>query len=169
MLCYNVAYLACRGGRIVLLNWEFAGPDRYFTIRVPDVRLAGAFYQIVFGALELSRRQACNGEQIELGLAIGNTRFYVSSEDHAGMEHRELLRLAQDFGVPFIAVILTVEDRESIAARAIENGARLTFHNAKDAIIVTDPFASHWALVEHKPAIARQASSLRIKDDKVLH
>jgi len=157
------------GGRKVLLNWELAGSDRYFTIKVADVRAAGAFYEIVFGALELSRREARVGVQLELGLAIGRTRFLVSCRKGPGIEQPALSLLAQELDAPFIAVVLPVEDRESIAARAIENGALITCHCTRDAIIIADPFASHWALVERKPVTHRRASALRIQDGKTLH
>jgi hypothetical protein len=153
----------------MLLNWEFAGPDRYFAIRVTDVGIARAFYKTVFRARELSQPEACIGQQTEAGLAIRNTKFFISSQDDPRIERPVLSLLAQEFGVPYIAIILAVDDRESIAARAIKNGAQLDRHSVKDAIIVADPFASHWALLEQKPAIARPDGSLRLRDSKILH
>ena len=69
-----------RGTR-VLIDWELAGPDRRFEIRVPDVQKARSFYKDVLGARETFRKETHNGELVRFGLAIGKVGFVISSED----------------------------------------------------------------------------------------
>jgi uncharacterized glyoxalase superfamily protein PhnB len=137
----------------VLIDWERAGPGREFEIRVPDVIAARTFYKAVLGARETSRQETPGGEAVRLGLAIGRVQFTVTSEP-SGPEDRPLLTLlAADLGVPYIAILLHVEDPDRMAYRAEQNGATVSApHESGEITIVTDPFGSHWVLKKREPA-----------------
>jgi hypothetical protein len=64
----------------MLIDWEGAGSERRFEIRVPNVLEAGKFYRDVFGARETFRQETHNGEVFRLGFAIGRIGFAISSE-----------------------------------------------------------------------------------------
>ena len=131
----------------MLIDWERAGPGRSFEIRVPDVIAAQSFYKNVFGARETSRHESANGEPVRLGLAVGRVEFTISSEmgDEPG---RPLLSLlAADLGVPYVAIMLRVDELERMAYDAEKNGAQVSApHESGDVVIFTDPYGSHWVL-----------------------
>ena len=137
----------------MLIDWELAGPDRRFEIRVPDVRQASSFYKDVLGARETFRKATHNGELVRFGLAIGKVGFVISSEDEAGVETPVLSLLAAELGAPYVAIILQVEDPDRMALIALKNGAKLTeTPESENVTVVTDPFGSHWAFVKREPA-----------------
>ncbi len=136
----------------MLIDWERAGPARAFEIQVPDVIAAKAFYRNVFGARETSRQETAGGEPVRLGLAIGGIRFAISSEK-CEMANRPLLSLlAADLGVPYVAIMLRVEDLDRMAYEAEKNGALVSApHESGDIVIFTDPYGSHWVLKRRAP------------------
>ena len=64
----------------MLIDWERAGPERRFEVRVPNVLQAGKFYRGVFGADETFRQETHNGKVFRLGFTIGRIGFAISSE-----------------------------------------------------------------------------------------
>jgi uncharacterized glyoxalase superfamily protein PhnB len=135
----------------VLIDWELAGPDRRFEIRVPDVEKARFFYKDALGARETFRKETLDGELVRLGLAIGKVGFVISSE--VGVELPLLSLLAAEFGAPYVAIILQVEDPERIALIAVKNGAKVMETTESETILgIIDPFGSHWAFVKREPA-----------------
>ncbi len=138
----------------MLIDWERAGPGRAFEIQVPDVIEAKSFYGNVFGALETSRQETADGEPVRLGLSVGRVEFTISSEKGKEAADRPLLSLlAADLGVPYVAIMLHVEDLDRMAYQAEKNGAQVSApHESGDIVIFTDPFGSHWVLKKREPA-----------------
>lgn len=135
----------------MLIDWELAAPNNSFEIRVPDVRQASLFYRDVLGAQETFRRGTDDGVLVRAGLAAGGIQFVLSSWDEEGQEPALLSRLAAELGVPFLAVILHVDDPDRSALRAIESGAvPKQLPELGDVVVVTDPFGSHWAFVKRE-------------------
>jgi len=138
----------------LLIDWERAGPGRAFEIRVPDVIEAKSFYGNVFGARETSRHETEDGELVRLGLAVGLVRFTISSEKGEEAARPLLSSLAADLGVPYVAIMLRVEDLDRMAYRAEKNGAQVSApHESGDIVIFTDPFGSHWVLKRREPVV----------------
>ncbi len=141
------------GGGTMLIDWEQAGPARAFEIRVPDVIAAKAFYGKVFGAREISRQMTAGGEPVRLGLAFGCIQFTISSDGSEDADRPLLSLLAAELGVPFVAIMLRVEDLDRMAYEAEKNGADVSApHISGDIVVFTDPFGSHWVLKRREPA-----------------
>lgn len=135
----------------MLIDWEAAAPEASFEIQVRDVRRASAFYRDVLGAREMYRSVTDDGVTLRAGLAAGAIQFVLSSQ--AAPEPASLSRLANELGVPYLAVILPVDDPNDIAASAMRNGAALKERpDSDDLVVVTDPFGSHWAFVKREAA-----------------
>jgi uncharacterized glyoxalase superfamily protein PhnB len=135
----------------MLIDWERAGPERRFEVRVLNVLQAGKFYRDVFGADETFRQETHNGKVFRLGFTIGRIGFAISSE--GDIERPLLSSIAEEFGSAFVAVILRVEDPDCMARAAQQAGSGLTRTHQMDLItVVTDPFGGHWALVKREPA-----------------
>jgi uncharacterized glyoxalase superfamily protein PhnB len=166
-------FVACsnEGDKKLLIDWELAGPDRRFEIRVPDVRQASSFYKDVLGAQETFRKATHNGELVRFGLAVGRVGFDVSSEGEEGVETPVLSLLAAEFGAPYVAVILQVEDPDRVALIALKNGAKLTeTPGSENVTVVTDPFGAHWAFAKREPADGHLFSSPpKTRKGKPLH
>ena len=134
----------------MLIDWERAGPERRFEVRVLNVLQAGKFYRDVFGADETFRQETHNGKVFRLGFTIGRIGFAISSE--GDIERPLLSSIAEEFGSAFVAVILRVEDPDCMARAAQRAGSGLTRAHQMDAVtVVTDPFGGHWALVKREP------------------
>jgi len=134
----------------MLIDWERAGPERRFEVRVPNVLQAGKFYRGVFGADETFRQETHNGKVFRLGFTIGRIGFAISSE--GDIERPLLSSIAEEFGSAFVAVVLRVEDPDCMARAAQQAGSGLTRAHQMDAVtVVTDPFGGHWALVKREP------------------
>ena len=137
----------------MLIDWELAGPDRRFEIRVPDVQEASSFYKDVLGARETFRKATHDGDLVRFGLTIGMVGFVISSEGEGEAETPVLSLLAAELGAPYVAIILQVEDPDRMALIALKNGAKLTEKpGSENVTVVTDPFGSHWAFVKREPA-----------------
>lgn len=158
MLCYNVT--ECRnwpieaGGNGMLIDWEGAGPERRFEVRVPNVSQAGTFYRDVFGAKETFRQEAHDGKLFRLGLAVGGIGFAISSEDDIEPERPLLSSIAEGLeSDSVVAVILRVEDPDRMTRAAQDAGSRIT--RARELgpfTVVSDPFGGYWALIKREPA-----------------
>ena len=137
----------------MLIDWERAGPERRFEVRVPDVSQAGKFYRDVFGAKETFRQDAHNGEAFRIGLSIGAISFVISSEDDIEQGRPLLSRIAEELGSTFVAVILRVEDPDRMARAAQDAGGEIKRDHELDPIaVVTDPFGGYWALIKRELA-----------------
>ncbi len=133
----------------MLIDWEEAGGAHAFEIPVPDVIEAKEFYWNVFGAREVSREMTAEGKPVRLGLAFGRIQFTISSgKSDDEEEERPLLPLLADgLGVPFVAIMLHVENLDRMAYEAERNGAQVSApHESGDIVVLTDPFGSHWVL-----------------------
>lgn len=131
----------------MLIDWERAGPGREFEIQVPDVIEAKSFYGNVFGARETSRQESADGKPVRLGLAVGRVQFTISSANEGAANRPLLSLLAADLGVPYVAIMLRVEDLDLMAYQAEKNGALVSApHESGDIVIFTDPYGSHWVL-----------------------
>jgi uncharacterized glyoxalase superfamily protein PhnB len=133
----------------MLIDWEGAGPERRFEVRVPNVLEAGKFYRDVFGARETFRQETHHGGVFRLGFAIGRIGFAVSSEGDIEQERPLLSSIAEELGSGFVAVMLRVEDPDRVAHAARQAGGKLATAAESDGVtVVTDPFGGHWALVK---------------------
>ena len=131
----------------MLIDWEQAGAARAFEIWVPDVIEAKEFYRSVFGAREISRQMTAEGQPVRLDLAFGCIQFTISSDKGEEEDRPRLSLLAADLGVPFVAIMLHVEDLDRMAYEAERNGAQVSApHVSGDIVAFTDPFGSHWVL-----------------------
>jgi uncharacterized glyoxalase superfamily protein PhnB len=147
----------------MLIDWEGAGPERRFEVRVPNVLEAGKFYQDVFGAEETFRQETHNGKVFRLGFAIGRIGFAISSEGDIEQERPLLSSIAEELGSAFVAVILRVEDPDRIARVARQAGSELTRAHEVDFItVVTDPFGGYWALVKREPVLVENLSGFAV-------
>ncbi len=147
----------------MLIDWERAGPERRFEVRVPNVLQAGNFYRDVFGAEETFRQETDNGKVFRLGFAIGRIGFAISSEGDIEQERPLLSSIAEELGSAFLAVILRLEDPDRIARAAQQAGSGLTRAHELDLItVVTDPFGGYWALVKREPVPVVNLSGLAV-------
>jgi uncharacterized glyoxalase superfamily protein PhnB len=137
----------------MLIDWEGAGPERRFEVRVPNVSQAGTFYRDVFGAKETFRQEAHNGKVFRLGLAIGDVGFAISSEDDIEQERPRLSSIADELESDSVAaVILRVEDPDRMARAAQDVGCEIA--RARELgpfTVVSDPFGGYWALIKREP------------------
>ena len=137
----------------MLIDWEGAGPERRFEVRVPNVSQAGTFYRDVFGAKETFRQEAHNGKVLRLGLAIGDVGFAISSEDDIEQERPRLSSIADELeSDSVVAVILRVEDPDRMARAAQDVGSEIA--RARELgpfTVVSDPFGGYWALIKREP------------------
>ncbi len=141
------------GGGTMLIDWEQAGGAHAFEIPVPDVIEAKEFYGNVFGAREVSREMTAEGKAVRLGLAFGGIQFTISSSKDDDEERPLLSLLAAGLGVPFVAIMLHVENLDRMAYEAERNGAQVSApHELGDIVVLTDPFGSHWVLKRREEA-----------------
>jgi predicted enzyme related to lactoylglutathione lyase len=138
----------------MLIDWEQAGASRAFEIWVPDVIEAKEFYGNVFGAREVSREMTAEGKPVRLSLAFGSIQFTISSgKDDEEEDRPRLSLLAAGMGVPFVAIMLHVENLDRMAYEAEKNGAQVSApHESGDIVVLTDPFGSHWVLKRREKA-----------------
>jgi uncharacterized glyoxalase superfamily protein PhnB len=147
----------------MLIDWERAGPERRFELRVPTSCRRGKFYRDVFGAEETFRQETDNGKVFRLGFAIGRIGFAISSEGGIEQERPLLSSIAEELGSPFVAVILRVENPDRMARAARQAGSELTRAHELDLIIVvTDPFGGYWALIKREPVPVANLSGLAV-------
>ena len=138
----------------VLIDWERAGPERRFEVRVPNVLQAGKFYRDVFGADETFRQETHNGKVFRLGFTIGRIGFSISSEGDIEPERPLLSSIAHELeSDSVVAVILRVEDPDCMARTAQDAGSRISRARELDPFtVVSDPFGGYWALIKREPA-----------------
>ena len=147
----------------MLIDWERAGPERRFEVRVPNVLQAGNFYRDVFGAEETFRQETDNGKVFRLGFTIGRIGFAISSEDDIEHKRPLLSSIAEDLESTFVAIILRVEDPDHMARAAQDAGGGITRAHELDPItVITDPFGGHWALVKREPVPVVNLSGLAV-------
>jgi uncharacterized glyoxalase superfamily protein PhnB len=146
----------------MLIDWEKVGPDRSFEIPVRDLQKARCFYMNVLGARETFRGNSEKGELIRLGFQLGKINFVLSSSDHASETSAVLSRLSEEFGVPYAAIILSVDDLDHMLCKALKNGAQLVEASSSgDIAVVKDPFGGYWAFT--MPKTVETSSPFRLQ------
>jgi uncharacterized glyoxalase superfamily protein PhnB len=144
-----------------VIDWDMAGEGRMFDIEAPDIETARVFYRNVLGARETSRQESQDGELIRVGLAVGPVAFAISSKNQPCRGQSSLAFVAAEFGAPFAAVILRVDDPVEMVDRAVGQGAKiLATSESEEAAIISDPFGAHWAFIKEQSA-STQISSQR--------
>jgi uncharacterized glyoxalase superfamily protein PhnB len=124
-----------------------------FDIEAPDIETARVFYRNVLGARETSRQESQDGELIRVGLAVGPVAFAISSKNQPCCGQSSLAFVAAEFGAPFAAVILRVDDPVEMVDRAVGQGAKiLATSESEEAAIISDPFGAHWAFIKEQSA-----------------
>jgi uncharacterized glyoxalase superfamily protein PhnB len=137
----------------MLIDWENVGLDRSFEIPVRDMRKARLFYQNVLGAHETFRKNSDKAGPVRLGLRVGKINFELFSMDHGSDASALLSMVAEEFDVPYVAIILPIDNPDHMLCKAVTNGAQLVAaSNSEDIAVVKDPFGSHWAFARRKTA-----------------
>jgi PhnB protein len=103
---------------------------------------AVAFYSAAFGAVELHRHENETGEVVAR-LSIGGADFWIADDPDCSPE---------TLGAGSARMILTVEDPDSVFARAIAAGATVVAamyegHGWRIGRLV-DPFGHHWEVAK---------------------
>jgi uncharacterized glyoxalase superfamily protein PhnB len=142
----------------MLIDWEGAGSERRFEIRVPNVLEAGKFYRDVFGAEETFRQEMHNGKVFRLGFTIGRIGFAISSEGDIEQERPLLSSIAEELGSGFVAVILRVEDPDRVAraARQAANLQKLLSRTLSQSLPIPSGVIGHWSSPDGAPVKAMQ-------------
>jgi len=128
-------------------------PDDYQALTpyliVKGAASAIAFYQRVFGAIELFRLADPSGKVGHAELLIGDSRIMLADEfPEMGA------RSPQSFGGSPVRLLLYVEDVDAVASQAIAAGAKLVrpiedqFYGDR-AGGLEDPFGHYWHLATH--------------------
>jgi PhnB protein len=128
-------------------------PDGYQALTpyliVNGAASAIAFYQRVFGAIELFRLADPSGKVGHAELLIGESRIMLADEfPEMGA------RGPQSFGGSPVRLLLYVDDVDAVASQAIAAGAKLVrpiedqFYGDR-AGGLEDPFGHHWHLATH--------------------
>lgn len=129
-------------------------PEGYHTL-TPSLTVQGTakaieFYTRAFGARELGRMAAPDGERIwHAELQIGDSRLMLTDEfpDMGG-------RSPQSLGGTPVSLHLYVDDVDATVQRALDNGAKLVqpvmevFWGDRYGRI-DDPFGHHWGIATH--------------------
>jgi uncharacterized glyoxalase superfamily protein PhnB len=142
----------------MLIDCELMGTERKFELPVADVEQAWSFYRDVMGAHELFRHESGVDGPARIGFTIGKTGFMITLRGAAKVDDSRptLALLAAEFGAPFAAVVLHVEDPTSAVQRALEAGGQFQpqaastvpsyWGHALDVIV--DPFGHFWAFAK---------------------
>jgi PhnB protein len=114
-------------------------------LTVRDTGAAVEFYKAAFGAVELSRVEASDG-QLVVDLAIGEARFRVAGEAPDAFNVSP-----ETLGGTSVRLNLLVEDPDATAAQAVAAGAAEVFPIADQAYGLrqgrfADPFGHHWLI-----------------------
>jgi PhnB protein len=109
-------------------------------------RAAVAFYEEVFGAVEVFRVGGTDeNEEVVAQLRVGDTTFWVEDESpaHANFSPETL-------GGSTVRLLLVVDDPDAVVARAVGAGAREVRPVADEhgwrLGRIEDPFGHHWEI-----------------------
>ncbi|MBI5118969.1 VOC family protein [Candidatus Poribacteria bacterium] len=130
-------------------------PVGYHTITpflvVKDVGRAIEFYKRAFGAEEIMRMNAPDGQSVmHAELKMADSRFFLGCECPEGMSHSP-----QSLGGTAVSLYLYVEDVDTAFDRAVKAGAEVRmpitdmFWGDRYGK-VADPFGHEWDLATHK-------------------
>ncbi|MDA8017942.1 MAG: VOC family protein [Thermoanaerobaculia bacterium] len=132
---------------------------------VRGVVAAVDFYQQAFGARELFRNRAPDGESvIHSEMLLGDSRFFVNDEfpDHGVFSPRE-------YGGTAVTLHLYVEDVDTVFQRALQAGAEVLLPLADQFWgdrygIVADPFGHKWSLASRLEDLSPEETNRRAKE-----
>ena len=141
-----------------LLLW-IRGTDRFGQLVVPSITpvltvrstaAAVEFYKAAFGAIEISRVDASDG-QLVIDLAIGQARFRVVDEAPTASNLSP-----ETLGGTSVRLNLLVEEPDATAAQAVAAGAVEVFPIADQPYGLrqgrfADPFGHHWLIGKPLP------------------
>ena len=144
-------------------------PEGYHSLTpalvVRNAAEAIAFYQRAFGARELSRMAAPDGQRIwHAELQIGDSRLMLSDE----FPEMSDARAPPSLGGTAVSLHLYVEDADAVFQRALEAGATVSMPLA-DAFWgdrygkVTDPFGHVWGIATHKEDVSEAELRRRVE------
>jgi uncharacterized glyoxalase superfamily protein PhnB len=130
-------------------------PDGFHSLAphlvVSNAAAAIDFYRNAFGAFELFRMAAPDGQSVMYAeLQIGDSRLMLSDE----MPGNEHWRAPNSLGGTSVTVHLWTEDADSVYQRAVDAGAEASMP-LMDAFWgdrygkVIDPFGHEWAIATH--------------------
>ncbi len=142
----------------MLIDCELMGPERRIELCVPDVGRAWPFYRDVMGAQEVFRNGRYTGGPARIGFTIGKAGFAITPSDDAGAgdSRPTLSLLAADFGAPFVAVVVYVQDPVIAVQHALDAGSQIqpeeddgtpTYRGYPVKVII-DPFGNSWAFAK---------------------
>jgi PhnB protein len=142
-------------------------PDAYGEItpylRIRDAAKALTWYKNVFGAVELYRIDMPGDKVGHAELKIGSCIFMISDEfPDMGIVGPETL------GGSGVALLLYVEDCDTVVKRAVVMGAKLVraiadqFYGDRSGNIV-DPFGHQWTIATHKEDVSPEEMNRRTK------
>ena len=119
-------------------------------LTVRSTAAAVEFYEAAFGAIEISRVEASDG-QLVIDLAIGHARFRVVDEAPKAFNLSP-----ETLGGTSVRLNLLVEDPDATAAQAVAAGAVEVFPIADQPYGLrqgrfADPFGHHWLIGKPLP------------------
>jgi len=122
------------------------GPAVSVQLSVRRGRAAVAFYEEVFGAVEVFRVGGTDElEEVVAQLRVGDTTFWVEDEspEHANFSPETL-------GGSTVRLLLVVDDPDAVVARAVGAGARevrpVEDEHGWRLGRIEDPFGHHWEI-----------------------
>jgi PhnB protein len=144
-------------------------PEGYHTITpflvVKDVSRAIEFYKRAFGAEEIMRMNALDGQSVmHAELKMGNSHFFLGAECTEGMSHSP-----ESLGGTAVPLYLYVEDVDIAFDRAVKAGAQVRIP-LTDMFWgdrwgkVADPFGHEWDLATHKEDLSPEKIHKRAEE-----
>ena len=142
----------------MLIDCELMGSEKQFELPVRDVAKAWCFYRDVMGAQEMFRSEPTPGGLTRIGFRIGKAGFIITSQDHAEADDgwATPALLAADFGAPFAAIVIYVEDPAGAVQRALQAGSQFQPEAVSSGPsdrghaveVIIDPFGHSWAFAK---------------------
>lgn len=142
-------------------------PEGYHTatpyLVIKNAAKAIEFYKEAFGATELTRLAAPDGNVMHAEIKIGDSPVMLSDECP---EYNSLSPLT--IGGTAVSIVLYVEDVDTVVSRALAAGATVLMPVADqfwgDRMgTVADPFGHKWSIATHKEDVSADEISIRAK------
>ncbi len=140
---------------MMLIDCELMGVEQRIELPVPDVGQAWSFYRDIMEAKEVFRSSPGAAGASRIGITIGRAGFLLVPEraTAAGKNRPTLALLAEDFGVPFAAIVLYVQDPVTVVRRALKAGGQrqpiaaseTPSYRDRPVEVIVDPFGHCWA------------------------
>ena len=132
-------------------------------ISVKNAKEAIAFYYKAFGAREVGRISMPDGSIAHAELEIGGSKMMIAEEN---VQWGNLS--PQTLGGSPVSLCLYVEDVDTVFARAIEEGAKVTgemevtdqFYGDRTGSL-TDPFGHKWSIMTHIEDVSFEEMQIR--------